>query len=344
MDMQVQKNVSLKDFNTFGLDAKALYYAELRSTEQLHDFRKLKEWRDFPLLVLGGGSNLLFTEDFRGFVLRIATKGIVVEKETADSVYVKGMAGEGWENFVEYCVAQNWGGIENLTLIPGNLGTSPMQNIGAYGVELKDTFYSLEAWEIETGTIHTFYKTDCRFGYRESVFKKEAKNKYIILSVCFRLTKNSHQIQTGYGAVKEQLQLMGVESPEIKDVMTAIQYIRRAKLPDPEKLGNAGSFFKNPVIEEKKYQELSRKFVAIPSWKTEEGGVKIPAAWLIERAGWKGYREGDAGVHQQQALVLVNYGKATGEEILSLSGKIQASVAELFGVQLEPEVNIAGKI
>ncbi|TVQ14467.1 MAG: UDP-N-acetylmuramate dehydrogenase [Bacteroidetes bacterium] len=341
--MQVHTNVSLKDFNTFGLDAKALYYAELQSTEQLHDFRKQKEWRDFPLLVLGGGSNLLFTEDFRGFVLRIATKGIEVVKETADSVYVKAMAGEGWENFVEYCVAQNWGGIENLTLIPGNLGTSPMQNIGAYGVELKDTFHSLEAWEIETGAIHTFYKADCRFGYRESVFKMEAKNKYIILSVCFRLTKNNHQILTGYGAVKEQLQLMGIESPGIKDVMTAIQHIRRTKLPDPKKLGNAGSFFKNPVIDEKKYQELSREFVAIPSWKTEAGGVKIPAAWLIERAGWKGYREGDAGVHQQQALVLVNYGKATGEEILSLSGKIQASVAELFGVHLEPEVNIAGK-
>lgn len=340
--MQVHDNISLKSFNTFGLDVTARYFAELQSTDQLEELTQLCPWKEHPFLVLGGGSNVLFAENFPGFVLRIATRGITVEKETADYVYVRAMAGEGWESFVEYCVARNLGGIENLTLIPGNVGTSPMQNIGAYGVELKDTFHSLEAFEIATGKIHTFNNADCRFGYRESIFKKEAKNKFIILSVCFRLTRNNHSLRTDYGAVKEQLLMQGVKTPGIKDVMTAIQHIRRSKLPDPKVLGNAGSFFKNPVMEEEDFQALVHRFPDMPSWKSDTDRVKVPAAWLIERAGWKGYREGDAGVHHQQALVLVNYGKATGNELLELAGKVRNSVSEKFGVQLEPEVNIAG--
>lgn len=339
--MQIHENFSLKSFNTFGLDITARFFAELQFNEQLEELKALGPWRSHPFLILGGGSNVLFAENFPGYVLRIATRGITVEKETDDHVYVRAMAGEGWENFVEYCVAQEWGGIENLTLIPGNVGTSPMQNIGAYGVELKDTFHSLQAFEIATGIIHTFTNAECRFGYRESIFKKDAKNRFIILSVCFRLTRRNHTLRTDYGAVKEQLLLQGVKNPNIKNVMTAIQQIRRAKLPDPKVLGNAGSFFKNPVIEEKQYLELSHHFPDVPSWKSEEGRVKIPAAWLIEQAGWKGYREGDAGVHHQQALVLVNYGNATGKEILELAGKIRNSVSEKFGVLLEQEVNIA---
>ncbi len=340
MVLQIHKNVSLKEYNTFGLEVKAAEYAELTSVDQLKELSYWIQRKHVPFMILGGGSNILFTKDFPGLVLRINIKGVETEGETDDFVYVKAMAGENWEEFVEYCVAQDWGGIENLTLIPGNVGTSPMQNIGAYGVELKDAFHSLEAWEIETGRVRRFSNARCRFGYRESIFKKGAENRYIILSVCFRLSKRNHQIHIGYGAVKEQLSAMGVKTAGIHDVMMAIQHIRKARLPDPKLLGNAGSFFKNPVISREDYQELIRRIPEVPFWEAGAEKIKVPAAFLIEKCGWKGYREGDAGVHHQQPLVLVNFGKASGKQILTLAGKIQTSVVEKFGVKLIPEVNI----
>lgn len=338
--MLIRKDVSLRSFNTFGIEANAALFAQLTHTEELTEIIGAIKQQDLSLLLLGGGSNVLLVNDFPGLVLQIMLKGIFLEKETKEHVFVKAMAGENWEEFVEYCVANNWGGLENLTLIPGNVGTSPMQNIGAYGVELKDVFHSLEAYEIATGEIHTFYAPDCHFGYRNSFFKQEGKNKYIILSVCFQLTRQYHTLNIHYGPVKAELENYGITTPGIKDVMQAIQNIRRSKLPDPTELGNAGSFFKNPLLDIQQMDELRKQWAGIPAYEDGTGKVKTAAAWLIEQAGWKGFRENDAGVHQNQALVLVNYGNATGRQILELAQRIQTSVQETFGISLEMEVNV----
>ena len=337
--MYIQQNISLLPFNTFGIDVKAAFFAAIKSTEDLLETLSIEDLQSLPMLVLGGGSNILFTTDFPGLVIRMETKGVEVFKQTPDKVYVKAMAGEDWEEFVEYCVARNWGGLENLTLIPGNVGTSPMQNIGAYGVEIKDVFHELQALEIATGKIVTFNREDCRFGYRNSFFKNEGKGKYIILSVVFCLNSDKHTLLLDYGTVKDELQSRGITAPRIQDVRDVIRHIRQSKLPDPKELGNAGSFFKNPVLDAGQFAELQRQHPDIPSFSDASGKVKTAAAWLIDRAGWKGYREGNVGVHERQALVLVNYGGATGKQVLSLAEKIRESVKEKFGVALEMEVN-----
>ncbi len=341
--MLIRENISLQRFNTFGIKADTRYYALIEDESQLA-LPLLKDILcNVPLLILGGGSNVLFVNDFSGLTLHVRLKGISIEKETPDHTYVRAMAGENWEQFVEYCVKNGWGGLENLTLIPGNVGTSPIQNIGAYGVELRDHFYSLEAYEMETGRVHTFYADDCSFGYRDSFFKKEGKGKFIILSVTFRLTTRNHQIVTHYGAIQQQLVQMQIQKPGIADVMNAVQQIRRSKLPDPDKLGNAGSFFKNPLIEPARFDKLLATFPDIPYYTDPTGNVKIAAGWLIEAAGWKGFREGDAGVHEKQALVLVNFGNAEGKQIFQLAQRIRQSVWYQFGITLEPEVNLIGE-
>lgn len=338
--MVIKNDVSLRAFNTFGIEAHANSYIELTQLSQLEKIQPFFNNAAYPFLLLGGGSNILLTGDFKGVVARVRLKGITVVEQSSDHILVKAMAGENWEQFVEYCVHRGWGGLENMTMIPGNVGTSPIQNIGAYGSELKDVFHSLEAYELTTGTTHSFSASDCNFGYRDSFFKREGKNKFIILSVCFRLTRNHHNIRLQYGPVKAELEKMEIDEPKIVDVMNAIQNIRRSKLPDPQVLGNAGSFFKNPVLPLSQMEALALQWPGIPSYPDESGNKKTAAAWLIEKAGWKGFRRGDAGVHNQQALVLVNYGNATGNEIYHLAREIQHSVQQKFGVELEMEVNI----
>ncbi len=337
--MVIKENFSLKPFHTFATPAFARYFAEVQSLDKLRELLSDPLLKKHNHLLLGAGSNVLFKNDFPGVVIKLSIMGREVLKSGSGIIRLRVNAGEDWDQLVAYCVENNWGGMENLSLIPGNVGTSPMQNIGAYGVELKDFFDELEALELSTGKIRTFNKKECRFGYRDSFFKKEGKGKYIILSVTFNLTENHHRINTSYGALEAELKSMGVTNPEIGHIRKAVCNIRRSKLPDPALLGNAGSFFKNPVVTEKKFRELKGSFpgmVAYPDTK----GMKLAAGWLIENTGWKGYRKGDAGVHQKQALVLVNHGNANGKEITRLAEKIKKSVQEKFGVELETEVNI----
>ena len=294
---------------------------------------------ELPLLILGGGSNILFTRPVEALVLRNQLQGIEIVNETPKFVELKAGAGVTWNEFVLFTVERNWGGIENLSLIPGSVGASPMQNIGAYGAEIKDVFVSLEALNIETLEIETFGKEQCAFGYRESVFKRALKGKYIITSVTYRLTKTP-KFNTGYGAIQSELDAAGVADLSVKAISDAVIAIRRSKLPDPKELGNAGSFFKNPVVSSEKFRELVERFPAIPNYPQPENAVKLAAGWLIEQAGWKGKRVGNCGVHEKQALVLVNYGGATGNEIFELSGAIIHDIEEKFGVTLEREVNI----
>jgi len=330
----IQHNIDLKPFNTFGISAVAASFTEICSTEDLEHL-SLKTTDNY--LVLGGGSNILFTQNPGGLVLKI--KGIEVVKETDQYVYVKAAAGEIWHQFVLHAIQNNWGGIENLSLIPGSVGASPMQNIGAYGVEIKDVFEELEAYHIDTKEIHTFNAEECRFGYRESVFKRHLKGRYIILSVTYRLTKNPI-INTSYGAILSELEAMGVSQPTIKDVSDAVIRIRSSKLPDPKEIGNAGSFFKNPVIAVELFNSLKEKYPNIPSYPVSATEVKIPAGWLIEQDGWKGKTIDQYGVHKNQALVLVNYGNAKGHDIFNLSTQIIGSIKDHFGIELEREVNI----
>jgi UDP-N-acetylmuramate dehydrogenase len=337
--MLIKENQSLKPYNTFGIDVSAQNFVEVTSLEDLKQVFEQFPAEATPHLILGGGSNLLFTNNFEGLVIKVCLKGIDITQENEQDVLVKASAGEDWDQFVSHCVEQGWGGLENLSLIPGQVGSSPIQNIGAYGVELKDCFESLEAFDKNTGTLKTFFASDCQFGYRDSIFKREARNKYVIVSVSFRLRKKSHVLQLGYGAIQAELEQQGISQPGITDVRRVVCNIRRSKLPDPAITGNAGSFFKNPVVGHDQYEILKRDhplLVAFP----DKGGMKLAAGWLIEQAGCKGYSEGDAGVHPLQALVLVNNGKATGNEIVSLAKKIQKSVADKYGVKLEPEVNI----
>jgi len=296
-------------------------------------------YSEYPIFILGGGSNILFTKDYDGAVLKNEIKGIELQHEDGEHVYVKVGAGENWHQFVLYCINHNWAGVENLSLIPGNIGASPIQNIGAYGVELDDVFWSLEAFHLSERKIHTFTATDCEFGYRDSVFKNRYKNEFAILSVTFQLKKKP-VYHVSYGAIAEELEKMGVKDLNIKIVSQAVVNIRSSKLPDPKIIPNAGSFFKNPEVSTEKYEELKLNFPDVIAYPLAKGTVKLAAGWMIEQCGWKGYRKGDAGCHAKQALVLVNYGNAAGKEIYDLSEEILLSVNEKFGVLLEREVNI----
>tara|TARA_R110002049_G_scaffold93821_1_gene231650 strand:- start:19 stop:1035 length:1017 start_codon:yes stop_codon:yes gene_type:complete len=336
--MEIQKDISLKKYNTFGIDAKAKFFCEIKSIEGL---KKILELKDYPhLFVLGGGSNMLITKDLDSLVIYINIKGIEIVRENSDEVVIKVNAGENWHQMVLWTLDKNYGGLENLSLIPGNTGTAPIQNIGAYGVELKDTFVSCEAMEIATQKLKTFSKEDCRFGYRDSYFKNEGLGKYIITSVNFKLSKRNHNLNIGYGAIVTELENNGVTDPGIRDVSNAVIAIRKSKLPDPKELGNSGSFFKNPVVSKQEFDKFTKIYPDAPFYTVSENEYKIPAGWLIEQCGFKGKRFGDAGVHKHQALVLVNYGNATGKEIIDLAEKIIESVQERFGIGITPEVNI----
>jgi UDP-N-acetylmuramate dehydrogenase len=337
--MPVRENVSLLEYNTFGIQAYTHYFVEADSSRALAEILAYPEFKGLTKLILGGGSNLLFTQNFEGLTIKNNIKGIAVVREDSDFYFVKAGAGENWHQLVMYCVENGYAGLENLSLIPGNVGASPMQNIGAYGVEIKDVFESLEAIEIETGQIKTFTNSDCKFGYRESIFKNDLKGRFIICSVTFRLNKKP-RFNTSYGAIEQELEKMGIKELSIKAISDAVIHIRRSKLPDPAQIGNAGSFFKNPVVAQSQYEALKAKFPEIPAYPQPDGTVKLAAGWLIEKSGLKGYRKGDAGIHEKQALVLVNYGKATGEEIFRLSAYVLDKVYENFGVRLEREVNI----
>jgi len=344
--IHIQQHTSLQSFNTFGVDVEAGYFARFQSEEELVALLSSPEIpvhvnsefvHQKKILILGSGSNVLLTKNVEGIVLKNEITGIHNIHEEEDYVYVKAGAGVVWHEFVLYCVEHNFGGVENLSLIPGTVGAAPIQNIGAYGVELKDSFHALRALDVETHEWLNFSNHDCQFGYRSSIFKTKLKNRLIITSVTFRLTKK-HQLHLSYGAIKEQLTLKGIEDPSIKDVSDAVIAIRESKLPDPRQIGNAGSFFKNPVVSAEVVEHLMQTFPDLVSNKSGDL-YKLAAGWLIEKAGWKGYREGHVGCYDKQALVLVNYGGATGAEILALSQKIQQSVLDKFGILLEPEVN-----
>ena len=336
--MQIKENYSLRHLNTFGIDVNCKYFAEFSSINELKELLQ-SDYAKTGLLVLGGGSNVLFTKDFDGLVLKNKLLGKEKLDEDANNYYIKVGAGENWHQFVMYCIDNDYAGIENLSLIPGCVGASPMQNIGAYGVELKDVFHELEALNIESGELEKFSKEDCAFAYRESIFKKAAKGKYIICSVTFCLHVIP-QFKLGYGAILDELLRMKVRNATLKDVSNAVCNIRNSKLPKPEELGNAGSFFKNPVVLREKYESLKKEYPAIVGYEQEDGSTKLAAGWLIEQCEWKGKRIGDAGVHEKQALVLVNYKNAKGKDIYALSEKVQESVKEKFGIDLEREVNI----
>ncbi|TBN05552.1 UDP-N-acetylmuramate dehydrogenase [Hyunsoonleella flava] len=336
--MQIQQNISLKNFNTFGIDVKAKYFASVTNTNQLTKLLANKNYPD--KLVLGGGSNMLLTQDQDKLVIHVNIKGISIKNEDDNFVYVEANAGENWHEFVLWCLDNDFGGLENLSLIPGNVGTAPIQNIGAYGVELKDTFVSCNALNIDTLEETTFTKNDCNFGYRNSIFKNEAKDKYIITSVVFRLSKINHKLHMDYGAIISELNAQNVKNPTIQAISKAVIAIRESKLPNPKEIGNSGSFFKNPVISKKKFKKLQSNFKKIPSYPISNSEVKVPAGWLIETAGFKGKRFGNYGVHKNQALVLVNYGGAEGSDIFELSKLIQKTVFRLFDISIETEVNI----
>jgi UDP-N-acetylmuramate dehydrogenase len=337
--MNIIENYSLKKLNTFGIEVKAKYLVELFSVTEFQELLAADFFKKIPKMILGGGSNILFTQNYDGAVLKNNILGIELVSQDEDHYYVKAGAGENWHQFVLYCIEHNYAGVENLSLIPGNVGAGPMQNIGAYGVELKDIFFELDALNIETLQVEKFRINDCKFGYRESVFKNTAKDRYVIISVTFCLNKIP-KFNTSYGAIEQEIEAMGVKEVSIKAVSDAVCHIRTKKLPDPQEIGNAGSFFKNPVIAKEKYKELKEKFSDIVGYETSGSEIKLAAGWLIEQCGWKGQRVGDAGVHKNQALVLVNYGKSNGKEIFDLSGKILVSVKEKFDVTLEREVNI----
>lgn len=336
--MHIKQNISLKPYNTFGIDVTAKYFVCISSIEELKDILIKNQYPN--TLILGGGSNVLLTKDFDGLVIINAIKGIEILSEDDDIVLVKSYAGENWHNFINWCIAHNYGGVENLSLIPGHVGTAPIQNIGAYGVELKDVFHSCDAISLDTKKIKTFTKTDCQFGYRDSIFKNQAKGKYVITSVIFKLTKRHHKLNINYGTIASELSKNNIQKPTIKDISEAVIKIRESKLPDPKKIGNSGSFFKNPIISKIQFSELEKNFENIPSYPISDTEIKIPAGWLIEKAGFKGKTFKNFGVHKKQALVLVNYGNAKGLDILNLSKLIQKTVKRIFGVTIEAEVNI----
>lgn len=337
--MQIQENISLRPYNTFGIDAKARYFATFDEIDELEELLTSNIQHSTSNMVLGGGSNILFTKDYDGFVLKNKISGIEELHEDSEYVYVRAGAGENWHQFVLHCIQRNWAGLENLSLIPGNVGASPMQNIGAYGVELEDVFYSLEAFHLREKKIFSFSQSDCEFGYRNSIFKGRYKDQFVIISVTFRLRKNPI-FHTSYGAINEELDKMGVKQLSIQAISQAVINIRSSKLPDPKEIGNAGSFFKNPSVSKEKFDLMKKQFPGIIGYEIADGTVKLAAGWMIEQCGWKGYRKGDAGCHGKQALVLVNYGNASGIEIYDISNEILQTVDQKFGVKLEREVNI----
>lgn len=337
--MLEEPHASLKYLNTFQLDVRTDHLVRIGTFEDLVEVFEADRFRSKKKMILGGGSNVLFTRNFLGVILKMEIRGITVVEDSSDAVIVSFGAGENWHQCVLWCIDQGYGGVENLSLIPGTIGAAPMQNIGAYGVEIKEVFHSLEAYEVKTGRIVRFYNEDCKFAYRYSLFKGAMRDKYVILKVYLRLTKNP-VFNIEYGQIKQRLEQVGVSELTLRNVSQAIVDIRQSKLPDPMQIGNAGSFFKNPVIDHKYYESLQAAFELIPGYNLDDKQTKVPAGWLIEQCGWKGKRVGQVGVHKDQALVLVNHGEGTGQDILKLSEEIQRSVFTTFGIQLESEVNI----
>ena len=334
--MNIKENISLKKYNTFGISVFAKRFISVDSVYQLQQLLKIEK----DIFLISGGSNILLTKDVQKLVVHLNIKGISIDNETSDSVNVTVNSGENWHDFVLWSISKNYGGIENLSLIPGNVGTCPIQNIGAYGVEVKDTITLVKGIEIETGKLISFSNEDCKFGYRNSIFKNSQKGKIIVTSVSFKLTKKNHQLNTSYGAIETQLILNKITDPTLKNISDAVISIRKSKLPDPKKIGNGGSFFKNPVIPINQFLELQKQHPTLPNYPISDTRIKIPAGWLIEQSGFKGKRFGDAGVHNKQALVLVNYGNASGKEIYELAKKIQKTILNKFKISLEIEVSI----
>ena len=336
--MEIKNNFSLKNYNTFGIEAKAKQFVAVHSISDLKSI--LEQHANDKKFILGGGSNMLLTKDIDALVIHIDLKGKKIIKEDEDFVWVESQAGENWHEFVLWTIDNNFGGLENMSLIPGNVGTTPVQNIGAYGTEIKDTFVSCEALKISNQELITFHLQDCHFGYRESIFKNEVKDQYIITSVIFKLTKRNHKINISYGDISSELAKNHIVKPTLKEVSNAVIAIRKSKLPDPKELGNSGSFFKNPILLKTDFEKIHQQFPEMKYYEISETEVKVPAGWLIEQAGFKGKRFGDAGIHKNQALVLVNYGDATGQEILNVSKNIQETIFQIFGIHIEAEVNI----
>lgn len=341
LESLVQNDVNLQPYNTLNIPAKARYFAAVKSKEQLKEILTHPATDGLDIKVLGGGSNILFTDDFDGLILHIEIMGREVLKETDEHVWLKIGAGENWHETVRYCVDKGWGGIENLSLIPGTVGAAPIQNIGAYGVELKEVFDSLKGVDIEGKRTWHYEKRHCEFGYRDSIFKGELKGIVIVTDVVLRLSKNP-KLNTSYGAIQDKLDENGISDPTIKDISDVVIEIRNSKLPHPDTLGNAGSFFKNPVVEKQVFERIKADYPEMPAYPMDDGEMKIPAGWLIEETGWKGKVVGNTGTYEQQALVIVNHGGASGQEILELSKRIRKSVKEKFGIELVPEVNIIG--
>jgi UDP-N-acetylmuramate dehydrogenase len=336
--IKIQPNFSLKNYNTFGIEAQAKKFVAVHSIPELASV--LQQHKKEKKFILGGGSNMLLTQDIDALVIHIDLKGIKILQENEDFVFVECQAGENWHEFVLWTLSHNYGGLENMSLIPGNVGTTPVQNIGAYGTEIKDTMVSCDAMKIDSQQMKTFTNSECHFGYRESIFKQAEKDQYIITAVVFQLTKRHHKINTAYGDIQSELAKNEITNPTIQDISNAVIAIRQSKLPDPKELGNSGSFFKNPILLKTDFEKIHLQFPEMKFYEVSETEVKVPAGWLIEQAGFKGKRFGDAGVHKNQALVLVNYGNATGQEILAVSKDIQKTIYEKFGIHIEAEVNV----
>jgi UDP-N-acetylmuramate dehydrogenase len=337
---KIQENVNLKTYNTFGINANARYFCSITDEDELSSLLQTDLFKNEKVLILGGGSNILFTRDFDGLVVKAAIKGIQVVDENDDTISIKAMSGEVWHDLVVYCVNHNWGGIQNLSLIPGTVGAAPIQNIGAYGIELKEVVREVAGIDLISGEAKSFLNHECAFGYRESIFKHQLKEKFFISSVTLSLTRKNHSFNISYGTLKDTLKEMNISEPSLQSISDAVIHIRRSKLPDPSLLGNAGSFFKNPAISLMHYQSLQKIYLKIPGYHSVNQEVKVPAGWLIEQCGWKGKRLNNIGVHALQALVLVNYGNGKGEEIFQLAMQIISSVKEKFNITLTPEVNI----
>jgi UDP-N-acetylmuramate dehydrogenase len=336
--MEIQNHFSLKNYNTFGIEAKAKQFVAVHSIEELK--LVLAENKTENKFILGGGSNMLLTKDIDSLVIHIDLKGKKIIEENDDFVWVESQAGENWHEFVMWTIDNDFGGLENMSLIPGNVGTTPVQNIGAYGTEIKDTFVSCSAMKIDSMEMKSFENAECHFGYRESIFKNKVKDQFIITSVVYKLTKRNHKINISYGDISSELEKLNIKKPTLKDVSNAVISIRQSKLPDPKVLGNSGSFFKNPIVLKSEFEPIHKKFPEMKFYEISETEVKVPAGWLIEQAGFKGKRYGDAGIHKNQALVLVNYGNASGQDILNVSKEIQDTIFQKFGIFIEAEVNI----
>ena len=338
--IRIEENISLRPYNTFGIEANARHFCRIQSEDQLIELIDTPVYKNEPHLVLGGGSNVLFTKDYTGLVIKVDLKGIHIEKETDETIVLNVKAGEVWHELVMYCIHHGYGGIENLSLIPGTVGAAPIQNIGAYGVEIKEVIQNVEGIDLITGARKSFTNHECHFGYRESIFKYQLKEKFFISSVTLSLTKKNHHFNTSYGAITDTLKAMNITHPTLRSISDAVIQIRRNKLPDPSLIGNAGSFFKNPTISLSHFEKLKSSYPQIPGYPSVNQEVKVPAGWLIEQCNWKGKRINNIGVHTQQALVLVNYGNGKGEEIFQLAMQILSSVKEKFNITLTPEVNL----